>query len=177
LASANGDERIYFRANIDGRGKMTSPEATVILGAAVIDDVMGLFVLAFLPLRSPAQREKPLGLQQPGASGCNKNSRPPRVTFARTNGRDQHLRDRVLRRWIRRGKALAGPNDSPAAQAHCQRSCSELHSGAGIGLRHFGRVLGSVAGITGAYLLGYVFAESKYKADVERSFYASATAC
>jgi len=32
--------------------------------------------------------------------------------------------------------------------------------------------LGSVAGITGAYLLGYVFAESEYKADVERSFYA-----
>ena len=32
--------------------------------------------------------------------------------------------------------------------------------------------LGSVAGITGAYLLGYVFAGSEYKADVERSFYA-----
>lgn len=29
-------------------GKMSSPEATVILGAAVIDDVMGLFVLAIL---------------------------------------------------------------------------------------------------------------------------------
>src|SRR6516165_3956341 len=29
-------------------GKMSSPESTVILGAAVIDDVMGLFVLAFL---------------------------------------------------------------------------------------------------------------------------------
>jgi Kef-type K+ transport system membrane component KefB len=32
--------------------------------------------------------------------------------------------------------------------------------------------MGSVAGITGAYLLGYVFAGSEYKADVERSFYA-----
>jgi Kef-type K+ transport system membrane component KefB len=32
--------------------------------------------------------------------------------------------------------------------------------------------LGSVAGITGAYLLGYVFATSEYKADIERSFYA-----
>jgi Kef-type K+ transport system membrane component KefB len=32
--------------------------------------------------------------------------------------------------------------------------------------------LGSVAGITGAYLLGYVFAGSRYKADVERSFHA-----
>src|SRR5581483_949425 len=29
-------------------GQMSSPEATIILGAAVIDDVMGLFVLAFL---------------------------------------------------------------------------------------------------------------------------------
>ena len=32
--------------------------------------------------------------------------------------------------------------------------------------------VGSVAGITGAYLLGYVFAGSEYKADVERSFHA-----
>ena len=32
--------------------------------------------------------------------------------------------------------------------------------------------LGSVAGITGAYLLGYVFAGSEYKADIERTFYA-----
>lgn len=32
--------------------------------------------------------------------------------------------------------------------------------------------LGSVAGITGAYLLGYVFASSEFKADIERSFYA-----
>src|SRR5208282_1929509 len=29
-------------------GKLSSPEGTVILGAAVIDDVMGLFILAFL---------------------------------------------------------------------------------------------------------------------------------
>src|SRR4029079_19643824 len=33
-------------------GKMSSPEASVILGAAVIDDVMGLFVLAFLAASS-----------------------------------------------------------------------------------------------------------------------------
>ena len=35
-------------------GKMSSPEASVILGAAVIDDVMGLFVLAFLAASSSA---------------------------------------------------------------------------------------------------------------------------
>lgn len=33
-------------------------------------------------------------------------------------------------------------------------------------------VFGSVAGITGAYLLGYVFADSEFKHDVERSFHA-----
>ena len=32
--------------------------------------------------------------------------------------------------------------------------------------------LGSVAGITGAYLIGYVFAGSKFKADIERTFHA-----
>jgi Kef-type K+ transport system membrane component KefB len=32
--------------------------------------------------------------------------------------------------------------------------------------------LGSVAGITGAYLLGYILAGSEYKADIERTFYA-----
>ena len=38
---------ISARTLMDG-GHMASPEASVILGAAVIDDVMGLFVLAFL---------------------------------------------------------------------------------------------------------------------------------
>ena len=42
----------------------------------------------------------------------------------------------------------------------------------GAGVRDLRRWLGSVAGITGAYLLGYVFAGSEFKADVERSFYA-----
>ena len=47
--SADGDERFDFRAHADGRradglaGRQRS-----FLGAAVIDDVMGLFVLAFL---------------------------------------------------------------------------------------------------------------------------------
>src|SRR5258708_38907826 len=36
----------------------------------------------------------------------------------------------------------------------------------------FAEWLGSVASITGAYLLGYVFAGPEVKADVERSFYA-----
>ena len=48
-------------------GKMSSPEATVILGAAVIDDVMGLFVLAFLAASTTSAGES-FGLA-PMASG------------------------------------------------------------------------------------------------------------
>ena len=51
-------------------------------------------------------------------------------------------------------------------------SGTELRVGPGAGLCDFRGVAGSVAGITGAYLLGYVFAGSTFKADVERSFYA-----
>src|SRR5579863_3495168 len=43
-------------------GKMTSPEASVILGAAVIDDVMGLFVLAFLAAACSAKNANPFGV-------------------------------------------------------------------------------------------------------------------
>ena len=38
-------------------GQMSSPEGTVILGAAVIDDVMGLFVLAFLAASTTTKGE------------------------------------------------------------------------------------------------------------------------
>src|SRR6266498_4814785 len=43
-------------------GKMSSPEASVILGAAVIDDVMGLFVLAFLAASSTSAKVDAFGL-------------------------------------------------------------------------------------------------------------------
>src|SRR3954451_1530091 len=43
-------------------GRMSSPEATVILGAAVIDDVMGLFVLAFLAASTTASHAEPFGV-------------------------------------------------------------------------------------------------------------------
>ena len=45
---ADGDKRLHFRANPDGRWPHGFAEGTIILGAAVIDDVMGLFVLALL---------------------------------------------------------------------------------------------------------------------------------
>src|SRR5947207_457644 len=43
-------------------GKMASTEATVILGAAVIDDVMGLFVLAFLAASSTTAKLQAFGM-------------------------------------------------------------------------------------------------------------------
>src|SRR6266481_8878374 len=43
-------------------GKMSSPEATVILGAAVIDDIMGLFVLAFLAASGSTAKGPSFGL-------------------------------------------------------------------------------------------------------------------
>ncbi|HVT98321.1 MAG TPA: cation:proton antiporter, partial [Acidobacteriaceae bacterium] len=42
-------------------GRMASPEASVILGAAVIDDVMGLFVLAFLTASSAGSATETFG--------------------------------------------------------------------------------------------------------------------
>jgi Kef-type K+ transport system membrane component KefB len=42
-------------------GKMATPEATIILGAAVIDDVMGLSVLAFLAASSTSAQGEPFG--------------------------------------------------------------------------------------------------------------------
>src|SRR5207245_7550377 len=43
-------------------GKMSSPEATIVLGAAVIDDVMGLFVLALLAASSSTAKIQGFGL-------------------------------------------------------------------------------------------------------------------
>src|SRR5258707_11082203 len=50
-------------------GKMDSTEASVILGAAVIDDVMGLFVLAFLAASSTTAKLQAFGMA-PMASTC-----------------------------------------------------------------------------------------------------------
>ena len=43
-------------------GKMSSAEASVILGAAVIDDVMGLFVLAFLAASTTSSQGEGFGV-------------------------------------------------------------------------------------------------------------------
>jgi Kef-type K+ transport system membrane component KefB len=154
-------------------GKMTSPEATVILGAAVIDDVMGLFVLAFLaasvtsssgetfglaPMASLWLQHRlalaahhPLIVQMAAISVC--------VTafFVIGYGAAKRWLDPLIL-YLRKLTANESVPSCVLALVLVYAISAEW--------------LGSVAGITGAYLLGYVFAGSRFKADVERSFYA-----
>jgi Kef-type K+ transport system membrane component KefB len=155
-------------------GKMASPEATVILGAAVIDDVMGLFVLAFLaaaggsgikvsafglaPLTSTwleqhmgSAAHHPLLVQMGVITGC--------VSLFFWIG--YSAAHKFLDPLILQLRKLSANEAVPS----CVFAFIMLYAVSA-------EWLGSVAGITGAYLLGYVFAGSEYKADVERSFHA-----
>src|SRR5215467_5406362 len=153
-------------------GKMQSAEATVILGAAVIDDVMGLFVLAFL-----------------AASGSTAHS-----TFGFAPLASDWLRERLpaaashplivqmtvisvaVALFFVVGYGLAQKGLSPLLHQLRKLSANEAVPSCVLALILVYAIsaewLGSVAGITGAYLLGYVFAGSEFRADVERSFYA-----
>jgi Kef-type K+ transport system membrane component KefB len=154
-------------------GQMSSPEATVILGAAVIDDVMGLFVLAFLAASSTSGHGEAFGLA-PAASGWLQQ----RIAFAASHPLVVQMSVisvcvavffvvgyAAARRWLdplmRQLRKLSANEAVPS----CVLALVLVYA---IGAEW----LGSVAGITGAYLLGYVFAGSEFKADVERSFYA-----
>ncbi len=153
-------------------GRMTSPEAAVILGAAVIDDVMGLFVLAFLaascstttssfgvaPMLSawlqghwPWAAQHPLVVQMSIIALC--------VTafFVVAYGAAQ--------RWIDPLMRVLRKIDANEAVTSCVLALVLLFAVSA-------EWLGSVAGITGAYLLGYVFAGAKLKTLIERTFYA-----
>jgi Kef-type K+ transport system membrane component KefB len=154
-------------------GKMTSPEATVILGAAVIDDVMGLFVLAFLAASSntksgdqfgvapmlsdwlvqhmPAAARHPLVVQMTIIALCVS------VFFFVAYGAAQRWIDPLMRVFRRL--------DANEAVTSCVLALVLLYAVSA-------EWLGSVAGITGAYLLGYVFAGAKLKTLIERTFYA-----
>lgn len=153
-------------------GKMTTQEATIILGAAVIDDVMGLFVLAFLAasssssgqsfgvapmlsnlLRShwPVAAAHPLIVQMTLISIC------VTVYFVVAYGAAQ--------RWIDPLMRLFRTLDANEAVTSCVLAMVLLYAVSA-------EWLGSVAGITGAYLLGYVFAGTKLKSLIERTFYA-----
>jgi Kef-type K+ transport system membrane component KefB len=153
-------------------GQLTSKEGTVILGAAVIDDVMGLFVLALLaastttkgeafgvaPMASAWLQQKlpwaashPLIVQMTMISIC------VGIFFVVGYGAAQ----RWLNPLILQLRKLTATEAVPS----CVLALVLVYA---LGAEW----LGSVAGITGAYLLGYVFAGSEFKADVERSFYA-----
>jgi len=154
-------------------GKMTSPEATVILGAAVIDDVMGLFVLAFLAASVTSTKGEAFGLAATGSAWLQQKLAPAAshpllvqmaaisicvtVFFVVGYG--------AAKRWLDPMILQLRKLTANEAVPSCILALVLVYAISA-------EWLGSVAGITGAYLLGYVFAESKYKADVERSFYA-----
>jgi len=152
--------------------QMTSPEATVILGAAVIDDVMGLFVLAFLaasattkgeafglaPMASNwLQQRFPLAAGHPLVVQMTLISLCVCLFFVMGYGAAQRWLDPLIRKL----RMLSANEAVPS----CVLALVMLYAISA-------EWLGSVAGITGAYLLGYVFANSEYKSYVERSFYA-----
>ncbi len=153
-------------------GRMTTPEASVILGAAVIDDVMGLFVLAFLaascssnvsafglaPMLSDFLQHHwlwaaahPLVVQMSLIAAC--------VTgfFVVAYGAAQRWSDPLMR--------LFRKLDANEAVTSCVLAMVLIYAVSA-------EWLGSVAGITGAYLLGYVFAGAKLKTLIERTFHA-----
>jgi Kef-type K+ transport system membrane component KefB len=154
-------------------GKMSSPEATVILGAAVIDDVMGLFVLAFLAASSTSAKGESFGLAA-AASGWLQQ-RMPFAASHRLAIQMVVISLSVLAFFVA-GYSAAQRWLDPLMRQLRKLSANEAVPSCVLALVLVYAIsaewLGSVAGITGAYLLGYVFAGSEFKADVERSFYA-----
>ncbi|MGA7156198.1 MAG: cation:proton antiporter [Acidobacteriaceae bacterium] len=154
-------------------GRMSSPEASVILGAAVIDDVMGLFVLAFLTASASGANVDSFGVAPAAATWLQSHyayaAHHPLVVrmplIALSVGIFFLIGYGGAKRWldplIRQMRRLS----SAEAVTSCVLGLVLLYA---IGAEW----LGSVAGITGAYLLGFVFAESDFKADVERAFHA-----
>jgi Kef-type K+ transport system membrane component KefB len=152
-------------------GKMTSPEASVILGAAVIDDVMGLFVLAFLAAACNARNTGTFGVAPQLTLWFQQNipwaGRHPLVIqmsliavcvtlyFAVGYG--------AAKKWIDPIIRLFRKIDANEAVTSCVLALVLLYAVSA-------EWLGSIAGITGAYLLGYVCAEAKLKSLFERTF-------
>ena len=152
-------------------GKMTTPEASVIFGAAVIDDVMGLFVLAFLAascsttgasafgvapmLSNWLQQHVPFAAQHPLFVQMTLIAICVEIFFFVSYGAAQ--------RWIDPLMRLFRTLDANEAVTSCVLALVLLFAVSA-------EWLGSVAGITGAYLLGYVFAGAKLKTLIERTF-------
>jgi Kef-type K+ transport system membrane component KefB len=154
-------------------GKMSSPEASVILGAAVIDDVMGLFVLAFLAASSTTSSVESFGVASATSFWLQQH-----IPWA---GAHALLIQMLLislcvalfffsaygaaKRWLDPLLLQLRKLTANEAASSCVLALVLLYA-------VLAEWLGSVAGITGAYLLGYVFAGSNFKADIERTFYA-----
>jgi Kef-type K+ transport system membrane component KefB len=152
-------------------GKMNSPEASVILGAAVIDDVMGLFVLAFLAASSTSAKVDAFGFA-PMASNWLQQKIGPAAHHPLLIQMLVIAVCVTVFFWI--GYGAANKFLDPLILQLRKLSANEAVPSCVFALIMMYAIsaewLGSVAGITGAYLLGYVFAGSEYKADVERSF-------
>lgn len=160
---------ISARTLMDG-GHMSTPEASIILGAAVIDDVMGLFVLAFLTASISSGGES-FGFASDASRFAELHS-----SFAAAHPLTVQMALIAVcvmiffvvgyvaaKRWL-----------DPLIVQMRRLSANESVTSCVFGLVLFYGIVaewfGSVAAITGAYLLGYVFAGSKYKADIERTF-------
>jgi|SRR4051794_10763846 len=154
-------------------GRMTSTEASVILGAAVIDDVMGLFVLAFLAASCSTSGAEAFGLAPSLSNWLDHHlvwaGHHPLVVqmslIALCVSVFFVVAYAAAQRWADPFMRLVRKMDVNEAVTSCVLALVLLYA---IGAEW----LGSVAGITGAYLLGYVFAGAKLKPLIERTFYA-----
>lgn len=152
---------------------MTSTEASVILGAAVIDDVMGLFVLAFLAASCSSSGLDAFGVAPSLAKWLDHHlvwaGRHPIVVqmtlIALCVTAFFVVAYAAAQRWSDPFMRLVRKLDVNEAVTSCVFALVLIYA---VGAEW----LGSVAGITGAYLLGYVFASAKLKPLIERTFYA-----
>jgi Kef-type K+ transport system membrane component KefB len=154
-------------------GKMSSPEASVILGAAVIDDVMGLFVLAFLAASASGSHPDSFGVANAASLWLQQHApwagaHPLLIQMLMISvcvALFFFIAYGAAKRWL-------DPLILQLRKLTANESVSSCILGLVLIYAILAEWLGSVAGITGAYLLGYVFAGSQYKADIERTFYA-----
>lgn len=152
-------------------GRMASPEASVIMGAAVIDDVMGLFILAFLAASCSTGSAEAFGLA-PALSECLKAHWPWAAGHALLTQMSLIaisvavyflIAYGVARRWSGSLMRLIHNMEASESVTACVLAMVMLYAISA-------EWLGSVAGITGAYLLGYVFAGAELKQYVEQAF-------
>jgi len=154
-------------------GRMASKEATVILGAAVIDDVMGLFVLAFLAASITTEKGAAFGVASQTSAWLQQAlpaaARHPLIV-------QMTMISICVAVFFVVGYALAKKYLDPLVHQLRKLTATEAVPSCVLALVLVYAVsaewFGSVAAITGAYLIGYVFAGSQFKADIERSFYA-----